>query len=205
MERRFGTSTGSMSLILRNASGETLATLDDDNKQLGFYNVEDNFEIHVIDEDPNSIVRQLESYDDVQKYVMSNEDYDKLPDNAKKFKQNLMKTNPELFNVKKTGHGIILDPDHQKELSEAIKVGDRCRLPDFIDDVEVRGEIMYVGKVPDMGEGYFVGVKLDEPYGKNNGTFNTVKYFECLNKYGVFCRPSDVEVGDYPELEIDEI
>lgn len=116
-----------------------------------------------------------------------------------------MKTNPELFKKKEVGHNIITDPEYQKDLSEAIKVGQRCRLPDFAEGVEVRGEVKYVGKIPDMGEGYFVGVKLDEPYGKNNGTFNTVKYFDCLNKYGVFCRPSELEVGDFPEIELDEI
>lgn len=68
-----------------------------------------------------------------------------------------------------------------------------------------RGEVQYVGKVPDMGEGYFVGIQLDEPFGKNNGTFNGVKYFECLAKYGIFVRPDEINVGDYPELDIDEI
>ena len=62
-----------------------------------------------------------------------------------------------------------------------------------------------MGKVSDMGEGYFVGVQLDEPFGKNNGSFNGVKYFECLSKYGMILRPDEVNVGDYPELDIDEI
>lgn len=63
----------------------------------------------------------------------------------------------------------------------------------------------YIGKVPDMGEGYFIGIQLDEPFGKNNGSFKNVKYFECLNKYGMFLRPDEIEVGDFPELDIDEI
>lgn len=63
----------------------------------------------------------------------------------------------------------------------------------------------YVGKIPDMGEGYFVGIQLDEPFGKNNGSFKSVKYFECLPKYGIFLRPDEINVGDYPELDIDEI
>ena len=56
-----------------------------------------------------------------------------------------------------------------------------------------------------MGEGYFVGIQLDEPFGKNNGMFNGVQYFECLNKYGIFLRPDEINVGDFPELDIDEI
>jgi len=64
---------------------------------------------------------------------------------------------------------------------------------------------MYVGRVPDMEEGYFLGIKLDEPYGKNNGSFNNVQYFLCANKYGIFIRPSEVNIGEYPELDVDEI
>lgn len=63
----------------------------------------------------------------------------------------------------------------------------------------------YVGKVPDLGDGYFVGVKLDEPWGSSDGTVNGVKFFETFPKYGVFLRPNEIEVGDFPELEIEEI
>ena len=56
-----------------------------------------------------------------------------------------------------------------------------------------------------MGEGFFVGIHLDEPFGKNNGSFNGVKYFECLSKYGMFLRPKKITVGDFPEEDIDEI
>ena len=31
------------------------------------------------------------------------------------------------------------------------------------------GEIKYIGKVPNKGQGYFVGVKLDLPFGNSDG------------------------------------
>ena len=68
-----------------------------------------------------------------------------------------------------------------------------------------RGEIQYIGKCPDLGEGYFVGVVLDEPFGNSNGCVKGVKYFETDKLYGLFRRPSDLNVGDFPELDIDEI
>jgi len=46
---------------------------------------------------------------------------------------------------------------------------------------------------------------LDEPWGNNDGSLNGVKYFETFQKYGIFLRPNQIEVGDFPELEIEEI
>jgi tubulin-specific chaperone B len=45
------------------------------------------------------------------------------------------------------------------------KVGDRCKVTDY----GHRGTIKYVGKIKEMAEGYFVGIQLDEPFGKNDG------------------------------------
>lgn len=42
--------------------------------------------------------------------------------------------------------------------------------------------------------GDFVGVELDDPLGKNNGTVKGVRYFSCKPKHGLFVRPYDVEV-----------
>jgi tubulin-folding cofactor B len=56
-----------------------------------------------------------------------------------------------------------------------------------------------------MGLGYFVGVQLDEPYGTHNGSIKGYIYFMCTNKYGIFVRPSELEVGDFPEEDLDEI
>lgn len=60
---------------------------------------------------------------------------------------------------------------------------------------------MYVGKVTDHYAGYWVGVKLDEPTGDGNGKFRGHVYFECNDKFGLFVRPKDLKVGDYPEID----
>ena len=55
--------------------------MDDDLKPLGFYSPMDGYTIHVVDTDPNSILSQLEDLSQVEKYVMSDEDYNALPSN----------------------------------------------------------------------------------------------------------------------------
>jgi tubulin-folding cofactor B len=64
--------------------------------------------------------------------------------------------------------------------------------------------VKYVGKIMDKGVGYFIGVKLDEPYGNSSGTIKGVKYFDAPDKYATFVRPDKLEVGDFPELDIDD-
>ncbi len=67
-----------------------------------------------------------------------------------------------------------------------------------------RGEIRFVGKIMDLGNGWYVGVKLDQPYGDGNGVVKGVKYFQAMDKYATFVRPNTIEIGDFPELDIDD-
>lgn len=47
-----------------------------------------------------------------------------------------------------------------------------------------------------------MGVQLDEPTGDSNGTLGESEYFSCTEKYGLFVRPTDLKVGDYPPIDI---
>lgn len=64
-----------------------------------------------------------------------------------------------------------------------------------------RGTVRYVGPLGTK-PGVFVGIELDEPLGRNNGSFEGKKLFECEENHGVFIRPKEVEVGDFPPIEI---
>lgn len=53
--------------------------MDDDDRDLGFYSPQDGYFIYVMDLNPNSLTKELEDLSQVEKYIMSEEDYDKLP------------------------------------------------------------------------------------------------------------------------------
>ena len=65
---------------------------------------------------------------------------------------------------------------------------------------------MYIGKISGLDKGYWIGIKLDEPTGDgHNGSVNNEQYFECQDKFGIFVRPLDINVGDYTVIdEFDE-
>ncbi len=52
----------------------------------------------------------------------------------------------------------------------------RCLLTEF----NRRGEVKYVGKIPQLGEGYYIGVKLDEPFVNGNGKSKNLVWFQIL-------------------------
>lgn len=52
--------------------------------------------------------------------------------------------------------------------------------------------VMFVGQLPNMPSGYWVGVQYDEKVGKNDGTLHGKRYFTCPPGHGGFLRASKV-------------
>ena len=85
---------------------------------------------------------------------MSEETYDNLPDNFRKWKAKFLEEHPEVKGP--NGKVEICDPDYLEGMAEDLTVGMRCQL-----ESGQRGEIRFIGKVPEIGFGYFVGILLD--------------------------------------------
>ncbi|XP_059504616.1 CAP-Gly domain-containing linker protein 4-like isoform X3 [Stegostoma tigrinum] len=68
-----------------------------------------------------------------------------------------------------------------------IKIGDRVVVVG-----QRSGTVRFYGKTS-FAPGYWYGIELDKPNGKNDGCVGGVQYFTCLPKHGVFAPPSRVQ------------
>uniref|UniRef100_A0A8H7NDA8 CAP-Gly domain-containing protein n=1 Tax=Bionectria ochroleuca TaxID=29856 RepID=A0A8H7NDA8_BIOOC len=137
---------------------------------------------------------------DVEKYVMPEEEYEKKTDSVLAWKkaQKLGRFDPNAPNVEQARLAAL----EQEIAQRGIEAGKRCRVGG--DDLK-RGTVRYVGEVKEIpgGAGPWVGVHLDEPVGKNDGSISGTRYWgqESQLKHGVFVRPERVEIGDYPAID----
>jgi tubulin-folding cofactor B len=202
-----GSSIEHMELHLR-SGGRTLAVMLDDNRPLGYYGVQNGMEIHVVDTDPFSLSRAggLDDVSKIEKYRMSEEDYDSRENTLRAWKRKQQEKDPNfrLVPVKKPAGGEAAGPpvDYTDPACAAgIAVGARCS----VTPGDRRGEVKFVGPVEALAPGIWVGIRLDEPLGKNAGVTEKdgKRYFDAEPCYGSFARPDKVAVGDYPP-EMDE-
>lgn len=153
----------------------------------------------VIDTRPAAAKLNLSDTSGVEKYTMPEEEYAKKTDSVLAWKK---AAKLGRFDPGAPGHeqAKVAALAHEVE-SRGIAVGKRCRVGG--DDAR-RGEVRYVGEVGEIpgGIGAWVGIQLDEPVGKNDGSVGGTRYWGEASeaKRGVFVRPERVEVGDFPEL-----
>ena len=96
------------------------------------------------------------------------------------------------------GVGSEADVRYTEEESNVCEVGDRVSIT--LQNSFATGTVGYTGEAEFRG-GWWIGVCLDTPEGRNDGTVKNVRYFDAEPQYGIFVRAAKVEVLDEDEEE----
>ena len=166
-----------------------------------------------MDTDPGSLSAQgwLEDVSKVEKYVMSDEAYAARDNTYRRFKAGRLAEDPEWTLEKEIAKrkGVAYaaperrpkadDPDFMAGEAAGLEAGARCEV-----EGGRRGAVQYVGRCEGLPLGWWVGVRYDEPVGRNDGSVKGgARYFECPPGYGAFVRPNLVKAGDFPPFDED--
>ncbi|KAF2002510.1 hypothetical protein P154DRAFT_140203 [Amniculicola lignicola CBS 123094] len=196
-----GIPTGCQQLSLRVGSQDAVAitAADEEQTQLGAFALQPYAEITVVDTRPPAARTDFSDLSAVAKYEMPATEYETRSDSVLAWKkaQKLGRFDPNAPSVEEQKIQAL-----EREIEErGLIVNGRVRL--LPDSDARRGTISYIGNIPEIpGLGAWIGVTLDEPTGKNDGSVKGKKYFECGKNCGVFVRPERCEAGDFPALDL---
>ncbi|NWQ78449.1 CLIP4 protein, partial [Columbina picui] len=89
----------------------------------------------------------------------------------------------------KSSAGLYSSPATRKNRFDEgeIQVGDRVLVVG-----QRTGTVRFCGMTK-FAPGFWCGIELDKPHGKNDGSVGGVQYFSCLPRYGIFAPPSRVQ------------
>lgn len=186
-----GGGAGTMKIQVYEKDSEKLVcNLDNDDALLGSFPIDDGMRLHVVD---SFVLRSIPT--DVEKFDLTPEEYAKKTGTVRDFleRNKLGKYNEE--EQKKIAEAKRAEKEAEERAAKEINVGNRCEVKVAGAPVR-RATVMFVGEMEGK-TGLWVGVKYDEPLGKNDGSVDGKKYFECPPKYGGFTRVVNVTVGEY--------
>ncbi|KAJ6789027.1 hypothetical protein PWT90_09917 [Aphanocladium album] len=190
-------------LSLKSAKGAEsipLQAADEENTFLNSFPLAAYGEIHVADTRPAGMRVNFNDTSGVERFVMPETEYQKKSDSVLAWKkaQKLGRFDPNAPDQEQARVSAF----EQEVKQRGIEVGKRCRVGG--EDTR-RGVVKHVGEVGEIpnGAGAWVGVHLDEPVGKNDGSIAGKRYWgeESSMKHGVFVRPERIEVGDFPVMD----
>ena len=201
--KKNGTMVDSMELFVRGGLHGPSVYMGDESKTLRYYGGTNGCEVHIRDTDPFSISANgaLENLSLVDKYVMPDEVYDKLPNTLRSHIRKQREADPEFklsFKPQPTTPLSTENPPTPKNAHQVYIPGARCE----VNPGGRRGQVKFCGQMGGL-PGTWIGVDLDEPLGHNDGHGpDGVKYFDCKGDlYGCFVKHYNITVGDFPELD----
>ncbi|KAJ5619585.1 Ubiquitin supergroup [Penicillium lagena] len=180
-------------------------------------------EIEVHDTRPQAMRPNFSDLSSVDKYVLPAETYESLPNSVLAWKKNqkLGRFDPNTASPEETLRNQV-EKDQTEVSNKGITVDKRAIILPSTPPHIRRGTVRFVGRVPTIPisglpremqhtevpaelRPIWVGIELDEPTGKNDGSVGGQRYFVCGGeKRGVFVKPEKVEVGDFPPLGLDD-
>jgi len=197
-----GASSGAMTITVFDKDNKKFCVLEDGNALFGSFPVDDGMRLHV--EDSSKSKGEFENVNSVEKFELDKEEYSKRSDTVQAYlkKNKLGKYNEEEM-------AALAKEKEQREEEEKRIVSEKGIVEGARAQVTIqgaggvrRGTVRFVGSVH-FQPGTWVGVEYDEPLGKNDGSVGGQRYFTCQQKYGGFVKPNTVEVGDFPEEDLD--
>ena len=175
-----GTEPQHQHLSLLDGANVFVAALDDDAMTMGAIGVCDRWIVHVLDSDPNAVTASLTDVSTVQKVELSEEAAEARKAEFAAFKA--AKAKP------------VVDDEHLADVAATIAVGSACSAHGK------RATVRFVGKIPDIAPGWWVGVEYAEAVGKNDGSIMGTRYFACAENMGGFVRPDKI-MGESEEVD----
>ncbi|KAJ5765541.1 hypothetical protein N7520_005100 [Penicillium odoratum] len=189
LETMTGVPPGSQRLLVK-VPGRSDQWADDDDRAIGDWGLVKGTEIVVHDSRPQAMRPNFTDLSSVEKYELPTETYESLPNSVLAWKKNLKlgRFDPNALSPEESlRHQVAKD---KTEIVSRVSGPGR--------------ELEKEGELPVELQPIWVGVELDEPTGKNDGSVNGQRYFECLEKRGAFVKPDKLEVGDFPPLGLDD-
>ncbi|XP_037072140.1 tubulin-folding cofactor B-like isoform X2 [Pollicipes pollicipes] len=194
-----GGSAATMRLSLYDKQDQFVCAMDSETALLGSFPVDEGMRLHV--EDKTCKKGEFEDTSNIQKYELSDEQYNSKQDTLRAY---LERTKQGKYDQAEMAR-LAAEKERKQREEEAraatITVGARCEVA-RPGQLATRGTVRFCGPT-DFSTGIWVGIQCDEPVGKNDGSVNGRRYFECADKYGLMTRPASVTVGDFPERAID--
>ncbi|XP_049306633.1 kinesin-like protein KIF13A isoform X4 [Bactrocera dorsalis] len=96
--------------------------------------------------------------------------------------EGILTASNDRLNVSMTG-SMELDAETEASLPDWVLVGESVLIRPY----NTSGVISYIGNTH-FQAGTWIGVELDTPTGKNDGTVQGIQYFQCKPKHGIFVR-----------------
>ncbi|KAG7886353.1 hypothetical protein KL938_000006 [Ogataea parapolymorpha] len=160
---------------------------------LSTYQIRPHTRIHVDNTNTKSVLRELEaefSNSFGQLYVIDDEKYKQRRDSVLKWKmENCYGEFDPRFQKKHS-----LSAQEFENRAELLRVGQSCEV--LNGNTSKSGVIKFIGKVDEIDDGksIWVGVELNLPLGKNDGSLQGKRIFDCEKNHGCFVKPSKIRL-----------